>query len=476
MQKQPIDPCLQSAGLVLAHMREGSLTATELMEGILARIERLNPDLNAIVTLDAEEARRGAAHPAAGPLGGLPFTVKDVWQTAGLRSTAGHPALKDNVPTRDAAVVARIRAAGAILVGKTNLAEMATDSQTDNPLFGRTNNPWDVTRTPGGSSGGGAAAVAAGLSFLDVGNDLLGSVRIPAHYCGLCGFVPTSGTVPASGGLLPAIDSHLLRQFLRPGFLSRSVDLVETVWQATAGPDDENRDVFPVDLRSRETPHTAALGMAWSWNLDHLPLDDSVRRVLAAWRTGVTSAGVSVADLGAGAVPFREASNAFLNLFLPATALRLPPVVRTLARLGGNRNLHVSLAKVWQAERKRDEVLCRLDRELERAGGLLACPVAAVAAYPHLRPDARMGVQPVYRKGIPVNGKPENYATVNVGYTVPFTVTGNPVLVLPVGLTSEGLPVGVQLVGRRFHDTALLAAGRALMQALPFNHHPPMEE
>ncbi len=476
MRNMTTDPCLQSAEQALASMRAGELTASGLMDAILKRVERLNPALNAIVTPNAAEARRLAVQPAPGPFSGMPFTVKDIWKTQGLRSTAGHPALQDCVPDHDAPAVARLRAAGAILVGKTNLSEMAADSQTDNPLFGRTNNPWDPSRTPGGSSGGGAAAVAAGLSFLDIGNDLLGSVRIPAHCCGLCGFVPTSGTVSASGSLLPPIDSHMLRQFLRPGFLARNVETLEAAWRATAGSDDGNRDLVAADVREQEAPHPKSIGMAWSWNLGHLPLDSTVRTALAAWRAGVAAAGVSVTDLEAGAVAFRDASDAFLNLFLPATALGMPPAVRALARLGGNRHLHVDLRRVWEAERSRDEVLCQLDRALERAGGLLACPVMAVPAYPHLKPDGRMGVQPLYRRGIPVNGRPENYATVNVGYTVPFTVTGNPVLVLPVGLTGDGLPVGVQLVGRRFRDTALLAAGRALMAALPFDMHPPMAE
>ena len=481
MQNTTIDLCLQSAEQAMTRMQSGTLTASALMDAILERIERYNPALNAIVTLDATNARRQAAqqqaaHPKSGPLCGLPFTVKDIWQTQGLRSTAGHPAFKDFVPERDAAVVARLRKAGAILVGKTNLAEMAGDSQTDNPLFGRTNNPWDTARTPGGSSGGGAAAVAAGLSFLDVGNDMLGSVRIPAHFCGLCGFVPTSGTVPASGSLLPPVDSHMLRQFVRPGFLARDVETLETAWRATAGPDDENRDLFAVDVREHGTPTPQKLGMAWSWQLDHLPLDNAVRCVLEKWRAEVAAAGVSVTDLEAGTVPFPDASDAFLNLFLPATALRLPPAIRALARLGGSHGLHTDLGRVWAAERKRDDALCRLDQALAQAGGILACPVAAVPAYPHQKPDGRMGFQPIYRKGLPVNGKPENYATVNVGYTVPFTVTGNPVLVLPAGLSAEGLPVGVQLVGRRFRDTALLAAGRALMAVVPFNLHPPVAE
>ena len=470
------DPCLDSAACVLTHMREGTLAASDLMDWTMQRVKQLNPDLNAIVTLDAEHAAQQAEHPLPGPLSGLPITIKDVWQTKGLRSTASHPTWKDCVPDTDASIVSCLKAAGAIVIGKTNLPEMAADSQTDSPLFGRTNNPWDLARTPGGSTGGGAAAVSAGLSFLDAGNDLLGSIRIPAHYCGLCGFVPTSGTMPVSGSMLPAVESHLLRQFLRPGFLARSVDLLEIAWRATAGPNDDNRDLFPVDVQERAMPNLKDISMAWSWTLDHLPLDDSVRHALEAWRERVAASGVILSDIVAGAVPFRDASDAFLNLFLPASALRLPAPIRALMRFSGNRGWHVDLRKVWKAEQKRDEVLCQLDRVFEKVCGVLACPVAAVPAFTHLAPDGRMGVQPIYRKGIAVNGKMENYATVNVGYTIPFTVTGNPVLVLPTGLTEAGLPVGIQLVGRRFRDAELFAVGRALMKALPFDLHPAMAE
>jgi amidase len=188
-------------------IRQRRVSAMEVLDAYLAQIARHNPAFNAIVTLDAERARRRAQDADAalaqgnvwGPLHGVPITIKDSIETAGLRTTSGFPPLADYVPSADAPVVARLRAAGAIILGKTNLPTLAGDAQTDNPLFGRSNNPWDVTRTPGGSTGGGAAAVAAGLSPLEIGSDYGGSVRGPAHFCGVYALKPTDRRLPDTG-------------------------------------------------------------------------------------------------------------------------------------------------------------------------------------------------------------------------------------------------------------------------------------
>ncbi|MDQ5850286.1 MAG: amidase family protein, partial [Pseudomonadota bacterium] len=183
------------------------MSASELVELHLARIARHNPALNAICTLDEAGARRRAAEADRalargelwGALHGVPMTIKDALETAGLRTTAGHPPLKDHVPTRDAPAVARLRRAGAILLGKTNVPPLSADYRADNPIFGRSNNPWDLARTPGGSTGGGAAAVAAALSAFDVGSDLAGSVRTPAHFCGLFALKASERRIPNTG-------------------------------------------------------------------------------------------------------------------------------------------------------------------------------------------------------------------------------------------------------------------------------------
>ena len=188
-------------------IRSGETTSLEVVQAFLKQIETYNPILNAIVTLDAQGAleRAKEADEALargelwGPLHGVPVTIKDSFSTAGMLSTSSHPPLADYVPPEDATVVARLRNAGAIILGKSNLPELAGDFQTNSPIFGITNNPWDLSVTPGGSSGGSAAAVAAGLSPLEIGSDLAGSIRIPSHFCGVFGMKPTEHLVSGFG-------------------------------------------------------------------------------------------------------------------------------------------------------------------------------------------------------------------------------------------------------------------------------------
>jgi amidase len=201
------DVAYRTALDLAAAIRRREIGSRELLEHFLARVERLNPKLNAVVTLDAERARARADEAdralargeARGPLHGLPMTIKDTFETAGIRTTAGAPVLSNHVPSRDATAVARLGAAGAIVFGKTNVPLFAGDLQSYNAIFGATNNPWDLARSPGGSSGGSAAALAAGLTPLELGSDLGGSIRNPAHYCGLYGHKPTYGVIPMRG-------------------------------------------------------------------------------------------------------------------------------------------------------------------------------------------------------------------------------------------------------------------------------------
>ena len=195
---------LSTATDLAAELAAGRLSSRELLDHYLGRVERLNPAINAVITLDVEAARRAAAAAdeafaaggPTGPLHGLPITVKDAIATAGMRSTGGATELADNVPDEDAPVVAAVRAAGAVVFGKTNLPRWSGDAQSFNTMFGTTNNPWDLARGPGGSSGGASAAVSAGLTSFEIGTDIGGSVRLPAAHCGLYGLKPSLGRIP----------------------------------------------------------------------------------------------------------------------------------------------------------------------------------------------------------------------------------------------------------------------------------------
>ncbi|MPY96124.1 MAG: amidase, partial [Acidimicrobiia bacterium] len=238
------DPALWSATRQAAAIRAGELGSEELLDHYLDRIDRLNPEVNAVVTVDPDGARRAARaadeataqgrHP--GPLHGLPITVKDALATAGMRSTGGAIELADHVPAQDASAVAAVRAAGAVVFGKTNLPRWSGDLQSFNEIFGTTNNPWDLERVPGGSSGGAAAAVASGLTSFEIGTDIGGSIRLPAAFCGVFGHKPSYGIVPTYGYL-----DHVAGGLTQPdvnvhGPLARSAEDLELLLGVLAGP------------------------------------------------------------------------------------------------------------------------------------------------------------------------------------------------------------------------------------------------
>ena len=249
------DIVFSSTTELAAAIRAGDVSAAEVLEAHLAQINRHNRTLNAIVTMDAEGARDRArvADEALtrgevwGPLHGIPFTLKDAHATAGMRTTSGFPPL-DHVPDEDGTVAARLKAAGGILLGKTNLAALLADFQSSNPIFGRTNNPWDAARTPGGSSGGAAAALASGMTPFEIGTDLSGSIRIPAHFCGLFGLKPTEHRVPLTG-LIPGLPpSPSVRIMSCIGPMARSVEDLALLYSIIAGPDGRDTDVPPVPV------------------------------------------------------------------------------------------------------------------------------------------------------------------------------------------------------------------------------------
>src|SRR6201991_4334576 len=235
---------LQPAHALAEAIRRREVSSRELLDHYLARVEAVNPPLNAVVTIDPDGARVAADAADAslargddvGPLHGVPMTVKDTYQTAGMRTTCGLPAW-DHVPEHDAEAVRRLRGAGAVIFGKTNTPTLAGDWQTYNPIFGTTNNPWDTTRSPGGSSGGSAAALAAGLTALELGSDIAGSIRVPSNWCGTCGHKPSWGVVPQRGHLPPEPGALADRDLNVVGPMARDVDDLEMALDILAGAD-----------------------------------------------------------------------------------------------------------------------------------------------------------------------------------------------------------------------------------------------
>jgi amidase len=483
-------PAVELARLI----RERGVSSQEVLQAHLAQIAARNPALNAVVTLDEARARQRAkeaddalARGASwGPLHGVPVTVKDVFETEGMRTTASFKPLADYVPTRDATVVARLRAAGAIVLGKTNTPEMAGDEQTNSPLFGRTNNPWNVARTPGGSSGGSAAAVASGMSPLDIGSDIGGSVRNPAHFCGVFSLKPSDYLVPFTGHIPPPPGSKgrgLLRYFLTPGPLARSIEDLRLTLTILAGPDEREWEVPPVQLVAGTAGELRDLRFCWSDDFG-IPVAADIRAAMADLVAELVRAGCRVErreppefDYSQALQVYGELKEAALTLkdsplHLPRFAWRAlsrgvaasNPTARGLMRGAG-----ANLRSYAGAMSQRDVFIDKMQRFLAECDAWL-CPVAALAAYPHL--PARNPIEQL-RATVEVDGQSVPYLLATSVFTGLFNLTGNPVVVVPLALSKDGLPIGVQLVGRRWDDMRLLAVAEQVTRVTGGFRRPP---
>ncbi len=451
-------------------LQAGQLNSIELVNGILERIDKENPSLNAVVTLDAEGARKQAraadearqAGRAAGPLHGIPMTIKDSFETAGMRTVSGFPPFATRIPTADAPPVARLRDAGAIILGKTNLPTLANGIQSNNPVFGRTNNPWDLTRTPGGSSGGAAAAISARLSFLELGSDIGGSIRIPAHFCGVYGLKCTGGRVSGNGHLASpkrlAIPKgwEALTQLASIGPLARSISDLRLAFPIIAEPGTPGLEQAPVKPMS-------ALRIAWTHDFGSAPLDSESTRLIQALAERLKQAGCQVECQPSAGFDYEEAWFTAGACLGAINTLFQPQVTRYVRKLIGPVFSHLGRPHALQrglysgmALRPQTiaDVLKRRETLIERCEAFLTdwdawiCPVFPTPAFTHRKPSAP----------IDVDGKPLAQLSANLLHSIIFNVTGNPVVSIPIGLTSQGLPVGVQIVGRKWREMALLSA------------------
>jgi amidase len=419
----------------------------------------------------AEQADRALARGVVwGLFHGVPITIKDCFETAGMRTTCGFKVLSEHVPSADATVVSRLSHAGAIVLGKTNVPPLAADYQTDNPVFGRSNNPWDTTRTPGGSSGGSAAAVAAGLSALDIGSDLGGSIRVPAHFCGVYGFKPTEHRVSSVGHLpdadLPGLSG--VRASLRHqgvyGPLARSIRDLRLALQVIEGPDPRAPSVPPVNSIEHAEVRPRQLRLAWTDRLGDVAVSGETASALANFVGRLDSAGVEVHRAAPTDWDLDEVWETWGEIAGAEIGVACPPLVRALLRLdlwrspdrsvmryGLLRGLRLNLRRYMAALARRDRLISALESFLGEWDCWL-CPVTAGPAFSHRKSGS----------AIEVDGRPVDYLNAVAAYTTPFNMSGNPVLVVPIAKSSNGLPIGVQVVTRRWADDSLLAIGELL--------------
>jgi amidase len=451
-------PAAETAELV----RRGSVSSRELTEMLLARIDAVNPAINAVVELREDAIRDATAADAAvrgaaslGPLHGVPMTIKDSFDVAGMHTTWGNPEFKDYVAESDSTVVRRLKRAGAIVVGKTNVHFMLADfGQTANELYGVTNNPWDHGRTPGGSSGGGAAALAAGLTFLEYGSDLVGSIRIPASFCGVYGLKPSVGTVPLTGFQPPGPPAGPsdMTYMSAVGPLARSARDLRIALAATAGPEQPASHAYSWRLAAsrHETLDAFRVGVV----LDHeqAPVSSEVTGLLSDAVDGIARAGATVVEGWPDGVDPAQTAETF--------------------------GYHVGLFFAFQGQGDLEQASELVEQESRRmavraawAGyfdefDVFLCPANFTPAFPH---DSR----PFEERTIATPEGNRPYAD------QPFWIShaslpGLPAVVAPAGRTRAGLPVGIQVVGPLYEDNTPTTFAELLVGAIGGFEPPPL--
>ncbi|HYB40869.1 MAG TPA: amidase [Candidatus Methylomirabilis sp.] len=455
-------------------IRRGDVSSTEVTAHVLERIKRYNPRLNAIVTLTEDSAleRARAADEARGrgvwwgPLHGVPCTIKDTFEVAGVRTTAGVASLAQYVPARDAVVVERYRAAGAVVLGKTNVPEWASDWQSYNAVFGVSSNPWDIARTPGGSSGGEAAALAAGLSYLGVGSDIAGSIRVPAHFCGIYGHKPTLGVVPLRGHIPPPPGGPPGPPPTLPvaGPLARSATDLAFALELLAGPDGDEARAYRWSPLPPRASRLSEYRIGFVLDDHRCPVSPEVGTALRDAVDALAKAGAHL-DEGwpPGVVP-GEQFDTYLYLLYATLGSQLRDeqleTMRALASKKDGSYLTI-LAQAWtdpvkaiQAAGGRRMAARGIWQEYFRTHDAFLLPTEFIPAFPHDQS------QPQYARRLATPAGPREYY--DLFFWISFaTLTGLPATTAPVGLTGGGLPVGIQVIGPYLEDfTSIDLTGR----------------
>lgn len=455
--------CYLPASELAAKIVRKEVSPVEAVDAVLTRIEALNPRLNAFCFVHADEARAQARAAEAavlrgddlGPLHGVPVSVKDNVPIAGKPLTLGSRLLRENVAYETAPIGARIAASGAIIVGRTNTPEYAWRGSTDNRLFGETRNPWDLTRTPGGSSGGAGAAIAAGLTPISLGTDGAGSIRIPASFCGVVGHKPSFGRVP----FFPSPGANELAAHAGP--MTRTVRDAALFLDVLAGPDERDRFSLPAsDEHYLESVEGGVEGwrIAWSPDLGHIPVEPEVRQIAEAAARAFLDLGAHLEQPELG-LPDPEPMLGVLYPFVQAAAhaarppeqhAEMDPGLVAIAKQGAQ----LSTIQVGQAMADRAAYWDRMRRAMEPFDILLT-PTISVPAF-------ELGIVGPEQ----VAGRPVAHLAWTLAY--PFNLTGQPAITVPCGFTASGLPVGLQIVGKRFADGAVLRAAAAFESARPW--------
>lgn len=466
----------------LAEMiRAGDTTSRQVVEACFAQIGKQNPTYNAIVTLheaealaqadQADHARRDGK--PCGPLHGVPITIKDTYRVKGSRTTAGYLPLKDHIPETDAVAVQLLKEAGAIIVGRTNTPTLAMDMQTDNPVFGKTNNPWDVTRTSAGSSGGCATALATGMTSLSLGSDLAGSIRLPASFCGVYGLKPTHGVVSFEGHIVPLPgEINGYRTLAVAGPLARSIDDLALALDVLTQPTSQDRNVAPLLADKGGNVDIAKLNIAWTDNFGGVPVSAEIKDKLHAYVKTLARAGATVHKLEPQGLDYNEIWETWGSFVGAQGNYDMSNVKRAIGHLfskGTLKNLPMqrkivgptSVKKLMQAFELQSRYITKMDNFLSEYDAWL-CPVSATTAFKHHAHSKMLGDFKIYDTPLQVDGADIPYYVATQSYTTIFSTTNSPVVSMPIGLGQSGLPVNIQVAGKRYSDRRLLTVAKVL--------------
>ena len=471
-----MDVSFKPAVALAQSIRDRQIGCLELLDHYLERVSRFNTQLNAIIVLDADRARERARQADAalargevwGPLHGVPMTCKESFNVAGLPTTFGSPQLKDNIAVEDALAIQRLKAAGAVLFGKTNVPLWLSDFQSYNEVYGTTNNPWDPQRGPGGSSGGAAATLASGMSGLEIGSDIGGSIRNPAHFCGVFGHKPTWGLLPPRGHAVPGILAQSDLSVIGP--LARSAADLELSVQVTAGPDEIQGAGYRLDL---QPPGQATLGdyrvAVWK-NDDMAPVSQEVVGRVETVAEAISSSGGTVDEAARPGFAAAEAHDTYQLLLQATLATRQPwdayaKMQEDVAALNANdqsdraRTLRRQTATHWeygQANEARTHLRWAWHEFFKTHDALIA-PIAATPAFEHDH-------QRFDKRTIEVDGAAQPYFQ-QIFWAGLAICSYLPSTVIPAGSSADGLPIGLQIIGPEFGDLKTIGLAKLLEEA-----------
>lgn len=480
----------QSATTLARLIAARKLGAVELLELYLQRIETINPRINAVVALDVDGARRRAAEADAatargerfGPLHGVPMTVKDAFEVAGLPATCGLEELRHYRPARDAAAVARLRRAGVVIIGKTNLPAGATDHQSYNTLFGLTRNPWNLERTVGGSSGGSAAALAAGLCALEIGSDIGGSIRVPSHFCGTYGHKPSYGIVPTGGHIPPPPGHHHAVELGVVGPMARSAEDLERALDVIAAPGELADKAVSLRLPPARHEDLREFRVALWADARSFPLDDGCRRAIEDYAEDLRRLGIQVDETARPDFEPRKSYEAYLDTLFGIIGGGVPePTLDAFdaaARGAAEGSYEAQLGRAarqslrqWMATAEAREVLFRRWRDFFGRYDVVICPVTPTVAFPHDTEGQDITAQ--FSRRIAVNNVLRPYLD-NLTWPGLVTVANLPATAVPTGRFADGMPVGVQIVGPFLEDRTPLRLAQLVAGELGGFNPPPV--